>query len=139
MVQILKVFLSRGRPWLVFLKMKYYLQLHAMFSVQSSIKWGCRILLPDKQMLGLLSVGPFMEERLFWVFLLHQTVGTDLQKRDLLEIHMLAVMSTAGEKVTAAVKFFLRASLRTAAFPSVLEESSDTNFHTFQQKQFVLY
>lgn len=39
----------------------------------------------------------------------------------------------------AAVKFFLHASLHTAAFPSVLEESSDINFNSFQQKQIVLY
>lgn len=39
----------------------------------------------------------------------------------------------------AAVKFFLHASLLTSAFPSVLEESFDINFHSFQQKQIVLY
>lgn len=66
-----------------------------------------------------------------------------LQKKDLLESHMLAVICHEHCRIEshsdAAIKFFVCASLHTAAFPSVLEESSDINFHSFQQKQIVLY
>lgn len=40
-----------------------------------------------------------MDERVLWVFLIYETVGTDPQTRHLLENHMLAVMSIAGYKV----------------------------------------
>lgn len=69
--------------------------------------------------------------------------GTGLQKRDLLESHVLAVIYHGHCRIQshsgAAMKFFLSASLHTGAFSSVLEESSDINFHSFQQKKFVLY
>lgn len=43
---------------------------------------------------------PVMDERVLWVFLVHRTVGTGLQTRDLLESHVPTVMSVAGYKVT---------------------------------------
>lgn len=41
-----------------------------------------------------------MDERVLWVFLVHQTVGTGLQTRDVFESHMQNVISIAGYKVT---------------------------------------
>lgn len=54
------------------------------------------------QMCALLFVEPvpFVEERVLWVFLVHRTVGTGRQTRDLFECHVLIVMSISGYKVT---------------------------------------
>lgn len=54
------------------------------------------------QMRALLFVEPVpvVDERVLWVFLIYETVGTDPQTRHLLENYMLAVMSIAGYKVT---------------------------------------
>lgn len=43
---------------------------------------------------------PVVDERVLWVLLVHRTVGTGLQTRNLFESHVLTVMSIAGYKIT---------------------------------------
>lgn len=43
---------------------------------------------------------PVVDERMLWVFLVRETVGTGLQTRDLLESHVLTVTNIAGYKIS---------------------------------------
>lgn len=91
------------------------------------------------QMLGLLSVGPVMRRSCSGCSSSLKQWHRSSEERSFGKPRAgchehCRIESHSG----AAVKFFLRASLLTSAFPSVLEESSDTNFHSFQQNRSVV-
>lgn len=141
------VFLYRRKPWPRFYKVRDCLQLHTVFSVQDFIKWGCRILLFDQSPcnyadahLGLCgacachgwegvmgvpcpsnSGHRSSDQRSAW------KPRADCHERCRIQSHS-----------RVSVKFFLHASLQTAAFSSDLEESSDISFHIFHQREIVL-